>query len=101
MHDASVGSAQSLTPPEPDRELPGPKPQFFFAPTWIAKRHADWGVAGFNRRAGEATAAFYKYVMDRHLVELVESHGLEAAREIIVEMVEGHTDPQKGHVIAL
>ncbi|MDT8450544.1 MAG: DUF2855 family protein [Wenzhouxiangellaceae bacterium] len=101
VFDASVGSAQSLAPPVPDRELPGPKPEFFFAPTWIAKRHADWGVAGFNRRAGEATAAFFKYVTDNRLVELVESRGLEAAREVIVGMIEGRTDPRKGQVIVL
>lgn len=99
--DSSVGAAQSLTPPEPERDLPGPKPEFFFAPSWIAKRHADWGVAGFNQRAGEATAAFYRYVMGHKLVEVVNRHGLEAAGEIIVDMVEGRTDPRVGHVISL
>jgi len=101
VFDASVGAAQSLTPPAPDPDLPGPRPEFFFAPTWIAKRHADWGVAGFNRRAGEVTAAFYTFVTDNRLVDLDEQQGLEAARDIIIDMVQGRTDPLKGHVIVL
>jgi len=35
------------------------------------------------------------------LIELSEHTGLEAAREVLAEMIEGNTDPAKGHVIAL
>jgi len=101
VHDASVGSAQSLTPPDPTRELPGPRPEFFFAPTWIARRHADWGAAGFNQRAGKATAAFHDYVRQKELIKLVEKQGLEAAMEVLTDMLSGHTDPLEGNVIRL
>lgn len=101
VHDCSVGSAQSLVPPEPNRELSGVRPEFFFAPTWIAKRHKDWGAGEFNRRSGEASAAFFRYVTDNALVELSEQHGLEAAREVLIEMIRGQTDPAVGHVIVL
>jgi len=101
VHDASVGSAHSLAPPEPGRKLAGPKPEFFFAPTWIAKRYKDWGAAGFNRRVGESTAAFFRHVAENRLVEPIEHRGLEAARNVIVEMVRGRTEPRLGHVIRL
>lgn len=101
VYDCSVGSAQSLAPPSPRRDLPGPRPEFFFAPNWIAKRHKDWGVSEFTRRSGEASAAFFGYVTDNALVELSEQSGLAAARDVLVEMIECRTDPAKGHVIVL
>lgn len=35
------------------------------------------------------------------LIELSEHAGLEAAREVLADMIEGRTDPPKGHVISL
>lgn len=101
VYDCSVGSAQSLAPPAPRRDLPGPRPEFFFAPNWIAKRHKDWGVAEFTQRSGKASAAFFDYVTDNALVDLSEQSGLSCAREVLVEMIEGRTDPATGHVIVL
>jgi len=101
VYDCSVGSAQSLAPPAPLRDLPGPGPEFFFAPNWIAKRHKDWGVSEFTQRSGKASAAFFGYVTDNRLVDLSEKHGLSAARDVLVEMIDGRTDPATGHVIVL
>lgn len=101
VYDCSVGSAQSLAAPEPDRDLPGVSPEFFFAPNWITKRHKDWGTGEFNQRSGKAGAAFFRYVTETALVELAEQRGLEAARDVLVEMIEGRTDPAVGHVIVL
>lgn len=101
VYDCSVGAAQSLAPPSPRRDLPGPRPEFFFAPNWIAKRHKDWGVAEFTQRSGKASVEFFGYVNDNALVELSEENGLSAARDVLVDMIEGRTDPAKGHVIDL
>src|SRR6056297_4286477 len=101
VYDCSVGSAQSLAPPAPLRDLPGPGPEFFFAPNWIAKRHKDWGVSEFTQRSGKASAAFFGHVTDNRLVDLSEKHGLSAARDVLVEMIDGRTDPATGHVIVL
>jgi len=99
--DCSVGSAQSLVPPQPDRDLPGPGPEFFFAPNWIARRHKDWGTGEFNRRSGQASRAFFHYVTDNALIERAEHSGLEWARQVIMKMVRGRTDPALGQVIGL
>jgi len=101
VYDCSVGSAQSLVPPKPERNLPGPKPEFFFAPKWIAKRHKDWGTGEFNRRSGQACKSFFDYVTDNELIELAEQRGLEATQHVLVEMLRGRTDPAVGHVIDL
>ena len=58
-------------------------------------------MSEFTRRSGEASAAFFGYVTDNALVDLSEQSGLAAARDVLVEMIEGRTDPAKGHVIVL
>ena len=42
----------------PARDLPGPRPTFFFAPDDARKRIAEWGPEGFAKRQGEAWAQF-------------------------------------------
>ena len=101
VYDCSVGSAQSHVPPMPAKDLPGPNPEFFFAPNWISRRHKDWGVAEFDKRSGQAGKAFFEYVIDNALVEVSEQKGLDAARDVLVEMIEGRTDPARGYVIVL
>jgi len=40
-------------------------------------------------------------VADNALVEVSEQSGLDAARDVLVEMIEGRTDPARGYVIVL
>lgn len=46
----------------PPDALPGPKPAMFFAPTQIVKRNQELGPVEYQRRIGEATAAFFSAV---------------------------------------
>jgi len=101
VHDAALGAAHAHEPPQPDVDLPGPTPTFFFAPEWIARRQAEWGSEAFNRRVGEAVAGFFAHVTQHQLISIQEQHGLEAAREVLSEMLDGRTDPAIGHVIRL
>jgi hypothetical protein len=101
VHDAALGAAHAHSPPRPDANLPGPAPQFFFAPVWVARRQEEWGSEEFNRRVGEAVAAFLKHVVEHQLIDVQEQQGFDAAREVIAEMLEGRTDPAVGHVVRL
>ena len=101
VHDAALGAAHAHAPPQPDPNLPGPAPQFFFAPNWVAQRQAEWGASEFDRRVGQATARFYDQVTRNRLIELREQRGLDAARDILGEMLAGHTDPAIGHIVRL
>lgn len=98
-----AGSAQShdfLTPAEA-AALPGPKPELYFAPYQIRKRNADWGAAEVTRRFNQAQLAFYDYVQDpqHRRLSTTAHHGLEAAQSLITELVEGHINPQQGHIV--
>ena len=54
-----------------DKDLPGAKPQFFFAPGHIAKRDAEWGAGEIWRRGSEAGAEIAKSVSDQITVERI------------------------------
>ena len=101
VHDAALGASHAHEPPQPDPNLPGPEPQFFFAPVWVARRQAEWGSEEFNRRVGEAVATFFERVMKHKLIDIQERCGFEAAREVLVEMLDGRTDPAVGNLIRL
>jgi hypothetical protein len=101
VHDCTVGSAQSTRPSAVLEDLPGPRPRFFFAPDHIARRHQDWGVTEFNRRAGQATQGFYQYVTrpERPLLTITHIDGLAGAKQVITAMLAGRVDPREGHLI--
>jgi hypothetical protein len=102
VYDCFAGSAQN-TEFLREKELPGPKPQFYFAPVQIRKRNADWGHAEVNRRFNEAQLAFIRRVADgpKAWMKVEEHRGLESAQGLIAELCAGRIDPRAGHVVVL
>jgi hypothetical protein len=76
--------------------LPGPSPEFFFAPTQIAKRTADWGRDELDRRMGEAWTAYSGWT-DGWL-EVGQATGASAVASAWDDLVAGRTDPRTGIV---
>ena len=69
----------------PPKDLPGPRPAFFFAPEHAVKRMKAWGDSEFLRRYSAAWAAFSD---DAHaLFETVEMAGGEGALEAYKQLV--------------
>jgi len=93
-HVARLGTA---------RDLPGPKPVLFFAPTQIAKRHAEWGATGLEQRLIEAWNGFCGAVGNPQRPWLVVQHhaGAEAALAAYQRVLSGQGDPRLGHVLGL
>ena len=95
-HSAAVGTSHwdKFAPPQ---NLPGPKPQFFFAPSQIAKRRADWGPGVIEARI---TAAWKRIAAEAgDWLEVVAHDGLETAPTLWEELAAGRTIPREGHVI--
>jgi uncharacterized protein DUF2855 len=84
---------------EVQHELPGPTPQFFFAPTQIDKRREDWGPGGIEQRYGEAWRAFLPSV--NGWMEVVHSHGPAEVESVYREMLDGKVNPRVGHMLSL
>ena len=102
VYDCFAGSAQN-TDFLQDTGLPGPKPEFYFAPVQIRKRNSEWGHEVVNQRFNAAQLAFIEWVSggDEPRMQVVESKGFEQARGLIKNMLDGWIDPQKGHVVLL
>ncbi len=83
----------------PQQDLPGVKPQFFFAPSQIAKRREDWGPGVVERNITEAWARVADGAAD--WMELHVHDGLAAALPVYADLAAGRASPKDGHVIAL
>jgi hypothetical protein len=79
--------------------LPGPRPEFFFAPTQVAKRMQDWGPAGFDQRLTAAWTAFTGSTAG--WLRIVEATGADAALARYGGFVAGKVDPAEGHILAI
>lgn len=97
-HSAAVGISH-WDKFNPAQDLPGVKPQFFFAPAQIAKRREDWAPGVVEK---EITAAWQRIAATASDWMDVKVHtGIEAAGEIYAELAEGRANPREGHIITL
>ena len=102
VYDCFAGSAQN-TGFLRDTGLPGPQPQFYFAPVQIRKRNADWGHSVVNQKFNAAQLAFIDRISGpkNPWMQVQEHQGLQAAQQLIAELHAGRIDPQIGHVVVL
>jgi len=95
----TVGITHWEAPRTAAEALPGPKPEFFFAPAQIQKRSKDWGPDGFQQRVGEAWRAFRD--SSAAWLHVVRESGRDALERVYQETLAGRTRPQDGHVLSL
>lgn len=79
--------------------LPGAPPTFFFAPSQIEKRNADWGPAGFQERLGAAWRDFLAGT--RGWLQVVHRRGPAAVERAYLDTVEGRVAPDEGLILTL
>lgn len=79
--------------------LPGPAPQFFFAPDRIVKRNADWGRDAFNARVDATIDGFIKAAQPWFRIE--EKQGKPAIAKAYEEVLNGKCPPDKGYVFVM
>jgi hypothetical protein len=82
-----------------DKDLPGAKPTFFFAPGHIAKRDAEWGQGEIWRRGSEAGAEIAKSISDQIRVEHVS--GAQPVARIWCDMLDNKVSPSRGIMISI
>ena len=79
--------------------LPGAKPEFFFAPGQIEKRNADWGRGEVYKRIGAAQYDFQNFMRDQ--VNVVRRGGSHCLKKIYLKVLEGRALPQDGYVLSM
>jgi hypothetical protein len=77
-------------------DLPGPRPQMFFAPDRVKKRNQDWGPGGLERHLAAAWAAFNASVDG--WMKVIEGHGRADVERVYRDMVAGKVKPEEGHI---
>jgi hypothetical protein len=97
-YSCAVGATHWDHMSQPD-DLPGPKPQMFFAPDRVKKRNQDWGPGGFEKRLASAWAAFNASVDG--WMKIVAGRGRADVERVYRAMLEGKAKPEEGHILTL
>ncbi len=76
--------------------LPGPTPEFFFAPGQRAKRVADWGSVELDARIDRA----YRRLVDHSAgwLRVEHRHGPDGIEATYAELLDGTADPAAGFI---
>jgi hypothetical protein len=98
-HSSQVGATHWEEAGPGPGDLPGPTPEFFFAPARMQKRAQDWGPEEMTARLGRALAAFLDGAPSWLSVE--HSAGPEAVTSVYLETLEGGAPPDTGNIISL
>jgi hypothetical protein len=99
-HSAVVGATHWESPgAESGDPLPGPQPEFFFAPDHVRRRSADWGREELDRRVAEAWRPFVEWATG--WLQVVRGQGPDAVQSAYLELLDGRSDPSVGHVLSL
>jgi hypothetical protein len=85
------------------REVAGPKPTLFFAPSQIKKRSTEWGPQGLGQRLVQSWQAFVQAVADPAQPWLtVQRHsGPDAVQAAYLQVLAGKGDARLGHMLSL
>lgn len=98
MHSMAIGRSHHEAPPRA-RELAGPQPAFFFAPTQVKKRVQDWGLRGYQERVAGALREFVAW--SHGWLQVRHSGGAAAAAATWSDVHAGRVPPDVGHVVSL
>jgi hypothetical protein len=98
-HSCLVGVTHWEAGAPSSEPLPGPQPEFFFAPTRIEERTRDWGPLGLQHRVAEAWTGFLDFT-DGWL-RVVHGVGPADVERVYRDTLEGRVEPREGHVLSL
>jgi hypothetical protein len=79
-------------------DTPGPKPQFFFAPSQLSKRGKEWGREEFNTRLGAALNTFIEG--SKQWLRIEHLRGADAVSETYSQLVAGKMSPEIGNILS-
>ena len=95
-YSCSVG-ATHWDAPRYAGEMPAPTPEFFFAPTQLAKRGKEWGAAEMNEKIAAALGEFIGST--RSWLSIERTVGASAVPTLYSSLVNGNVQPELGHIV--
>lgn len=101
--DGSIAYSCSVGATHWDAERSGasvhpPRPEFFFAPSQLAKRGKEWGRDVLDRRIADALAVFIDG--SATWMTIRRTTGAGAVRELYDDLVAGRVQPQVGNIVS-
>jgi len=97
-HSAAVGISH-WDQFQPQIQLEGVKPQFFFAPAQIAKRREEWGPGVIEK---QIMSAWKRLAADAgSWLEVRVHNGIGQAAQVYGSLADGTANPRHGHIIRL
>lgn len=97
-HSAAVGTSH-WDKFAPTGDLPGAKPQFFFAPAQIVKRRNEWGGDVVQQKIADAWQRVARDSVSWLTVQ--HSNGLDGALSTYLDLAAGKQSPDVGHVVVM
>lgn len=94
-----VGATRFTEGGADEEQLPGAKPQFFFAPTQVEKRTRDWGPGEVQKRIANQLRDFMDYCGEN--LKVLRMEGGDAMNESFQTMLSGKASPSEGYVISM
>ena len=81
----------------PATDLPGPTPEFFFAPTQIQKRSNEWGAEELMSRIA---GSLHEMMVDAaRWMTVTQRSGPAGITEVYKTLLEGEADPAQGYIV--
>jgi hypothetical protein len=80
-------------------DIPGPKPEFFFAPSQLSKRGKEWGRAELNSRIDVALNTFIEG--SKQWLTIDHQRGPEAVSDTYSQLVSGKVRPETGNILSV
>jgi hypothetical protein len=97
-YSASVGFTRSASENTGKRDLPGPRPEFFFTATHIAALRQAWGAEKLHATLAAAWASLLAYLMPR--LSIQASGGRETIERVYLDVLNGRVPPGQANVLA-
>ena len=79
-------------------DIPGPKPQFFFAPSQLSKRGKEWGREELNNRLETALNTFIEG--SKQWLRIEHLHGTDSVSDTYSQLVAGKMSPEIGNILS-
>ena len=97
-HSMAIGRSHHEAPARVPG-MPGPKPEFFFAPTQVKKRVQDWGPRGYQQHVATALQGFI--ASSRRWLHVQHPRGASAAAATWCDVHAGRAAADAGYVVSL
>jgi hypothetical protein len=79
-------------------DIPGPKPQFFFAPSQLSKRGKEWGREELNNRLETALNTFIEG--SKQWLRIEHARGADVVSDTYSQLVAGKMSPEIGNILS-